>query len=45
MSADVARNLEQTRQGGADLLGLPGWVVEVKRAALEPLCGHPIRRF
>lgn len=33
LGADVARNLEQTRQGGADLLGLPGWAVEVKRAA------------
>ena len=33
LGADVARNLAQARQGGADLLGLPGWVVEVKRAA------------
>ena len=33
LGANVARNLEQTRQGGADLLGLPGWAVEVKRAA------------
>lgn len=33
LGADVARNLEQSRQGGADLLGLPGWAVEVKRAA------------
>lgn len=32
LGANVARNLEQTRQGGADLLGLPGWAVEVKRA-------------
>ena len=33
LGANVARNLEQSRQGGADLLGLPGWAVEVKRAA------------
>lgn len=33
LGADVARNLAQARQGGADLLGLPGWAVEVKRAA------------
>lgn len=33
LGADVARNLEQSRQGGADLLGMPGWAVEVKRAA------------
>ena len=33
LGADVARNLEQARQGGADLLGVPGWAVEVKRAA------------
>lgn len=29
----VSRNLEQARNGGADLNGLPGWCVEVKRAA------------
>ena len=33
LGADVTRNLMQTRQGGADLLGLPGWAIEVKRAA------------
>jgi len=33
LGADVARNLVQSREGGADLLGLPGWAVEVKRAA------------
>ena len=33
LGADVARNLAQARQGGADLLGLPGWAVEGKRAA------------
>ena len=33
LGANVARNLEQSRQGGADLLGLPGWAIEVKRAA------------
>ncbi|MDG4595873.1 MAG: hypothetical protein P9F75_09315 [Candidatus Contendobacter sp.] len=33
LGADVARNLMQSRDGGADLLGLPGWALEVKRAA------------
>ena len=33
LGADVVRNLEQARQGGADLLGIAGWAVEVKRAA------------
>ena len=33
LGADVVRNLMQSRQGGADLLGLDGWAVEVKRAA------------
>lgn len=33
LGADVARNLAQAREPGADLLGLPGWAVEVKRAA------------
>ena len=32
LGADVARNLAQARDGGADLLGLPGWAIEVKRA-------------
>ena len=29
----VVRNLTQARDGGHDLLGLPGWSPEVKRAA------------
>ena len=29
----VNRNLQQTRQGGADLIDVPGWAIEVKRAA------------
>lgn len=29
----VVRNLTQARDGGHDLLGLPGWSAEVKRAA------------
>ena len=33
LGADVTRNLVQSREGGADLLGVPGWAVEVKRAA------------
>lgn len=32
LGADVARNLMQSREGGADLLGVPGWAIEVKRA-------------
>lgn len=32
LGTDVARNLEQARQGGADLLGIPGWAIECKRA-------------
>jgi hypothetical protein len=30
-AADFERNLEQTRNGGHDILGLPGWAIEVKR--------------
>lgn len=30
---DLERNLEQTRNGGHDILGLPGWCIEVKRYA------------
>lgn len=33
LGADITRNLLQARQGGADLLGVPGWAIEVKRAA------------
>lgn len=33
LGATVVRNLAQARQGGADLLGIDGWAVEVKRAA------------
>jgi hypothetical protein len=29
----VARNLTQARDGGHDLIGLPGWSAEVKRAS------------
>lgn len=32
LGANMTRNLVQTRSGGADLLGLPGWAIEVKRA-------------
>lgn len=31
LGMDIARNLEQPRSGGADLFGLPGISVEVKR--------------
>lgn len=33
LGLELTRNLVQAREGGADLLGLPGWAVEVKRAA------------
>jgi Holliday junction resolvase len=33
LGAVVTRNLVQAREGGADLLGVDGWAVEVKRAA------------
>lgn len=29
----IRRNLEQTRDGGQDVLGVEGWVIEAKRAA------------
>lgn len=29
----IRRNLEQTRDGGQDVLGVEGWAIEVKRAA------------
>ncbi len=32
LGEDLKRNLDQVRDGGADVLGLPGWAVEVKRA-------------
>jgi Holliday junction resolvase len=27
----IERNLDQTRSGGYDLLGIPGWALEIKR--------------
>ena len=30
-ASQLERNLEQTRNGGHDILGLPGWAIEVKR--------------
>lgn len=33
MTRDLERNLEQTRGGGHDILGLKGWAPEVKRYA------------
>jgi len=41
LGADITRNLLQARQGGADLLGVPGWAIEVKRAARAVLAGEP----
>ena len=39
LGAAVARNLTQARDGGHDLLGLPGWAAEVKRSA-KPRIGE-----
>lgn len=30
---DMKRNLVQSRSGGCDIVGLPGWALEVKRVA------------
>ena len=32
LGIQMVRNLAQARNGGSDLIGLPGWSVEVKRA-------------
>lgn len=37
LGVEFTRNLEQSRAGGSDLLGLPGWAIEVKRAAAPSL--------
>ena len=34
MVAPMKRNLEQTRAGGHDIVGLEGWAIEVKRYAV-----------
>lgn len=31
LTEPMKRNLEQTRAGGHDIVGLPGWAIEVKR--------------
>lgn len=33
MTSELTRNLDQTRDGGHDILGLDGWALEVKRYA------------
>lgn len=33
LTSELSRNLEQTRNGGHDIVGLPGWAIEVKRYA------------
>ncbi|MBF0283967.1 MAG: hypothetical protein HQL51_05860 [Magnetococcales bacterium] len=37
LGVEVRRNLQQSREGGADLAGLPGVALEVKRAAAPSL--------
>jgi Holliday junction resolvase len=36
----VRRNLEQSRSGGHDLVGLPGWAPEVKLRGSDPTPGE-----
>jgi len=31
LGTEISRNLEQTRSGGHDLIGIPGWALEIKR--------------
>jgi hypothetical protein len=31
LGLEITRNLDQTRDGGHDLIGVPGWAIEVKR--------------
>lgn len=33
LTSELTRNLDQTRDGGHDILGLDGWALEVKRYA------------
>lgn len=33
LTSELTRNLDQTRDGGHDILGLKGWALEVKRYA------------
>ncbi len=37
LGVDITRNLVQSREGGADLLGVAGWAIECKRAAIPAL--------
>lgn len=37
LGIEVSRNLLQAREGGADLLGVLGWAIEVKRAVRPSL--------
>ena len=37
LGTSIHRNLEQSRHGGCDLLGITGWSLEIKRAATPRL--------
>lgn len=37
LGVDITRNLVQSREGGADLLGVAGWAIECKRTASPAL--------
>jgi len=40
LDVDLNRDLSQSRDGGGDLLGLPGWVIEVKSYAAFAVTAH-----
>lgn len=39
LGLDLKRDLAQARDGGTDLVGIPGWAIEVKRATLARVKG------
>lgn len=45
LGVKMRRNLEQSRAGGHDLDGLPGWAVEVKARAEAPPAGALARMW
>ncbi len=44
LGADVARNLEQTRQGGADLLGIDGTCTQAEATGQRPALFYRLDR-
>ena len=39
LGTELARNLNQHRDGGTDLTGIPGWAIEIKRATKPRIKG------